>query len=462
MKKAISVLFALVLCFSLAGTAFADGVTAVPSPQKFLVNGEDAGVFCEIYNINNYNYFKLRDIAALLEGTEAQFAVGYDNATRTVTVTTGGTYTWTGNDLNAEGSAASAKAELSNQTLTVDGKTVTGLSVYNINGSNYFKLRELGDLLGFTVDYDGAADAATVEAKPLYAGERPLISRRTEMVSFTPDGVSEPFESFETTYGCDLNGNRVRESFSYFGGPASVSTVWVYDSANRLTEEREMNGDEPSLIKTYIYDAAGRLERIETKSPGDEEPYKTTEFTYVSSGSLMQKKETQLRFAGTEDEMKEWTYTSYNRNGDITLIQKSYFDMGETVLARDEYNYDANGVLTSRHYESTKDMVNKTVWDETYTYEYDDGGNCTRKTMTDSDGHVTSWEMRYNRGGRMYMSIKSEDGRRASVTLYAYDLAGKVRLESEFSYYGLDGSTDSGDRITDYYTYGTDATPRVA
>ena len=462
MKKAISVLLALVLCFSLAGMAFADGATAAPSPQRFLVNGEDAGVFCDIYNINNYNYFKLRDIAALLEGTEAQFAVGYDNATRTVTITTGGTYIWTGNDLNAVGSAASAKAELSSQTLTVDGKTVTGLSVYNINGSNYFKLRELGDLLGFTVSYDGATDTAAVEAKPLYTGERPLISRRTDMVSFGPDWVSEPFESFETTYGYDLNGNRVRESFSYFGGPASVSTVWVYDSANRLTEEREMTGDEPYNIKTYIYDAAGRLERIEEKSPGDEKPDKTTEFTYVSSGSLMQKKETQLRFAGTEDEMTEWTYTSYNRNGDITLIQKSYFDMGETVLARDEYNYDANGVLTSRHYETRKNVVNKTEWDETYTYEYDDNGNCTRKTMTDSDGHVISWEMRYNRGGRMYMCIKSEDGWRASVTVYAYDLAGNVRLESEFSYYGPDSGIDNGDRINDYYTYGTDAMPRVA
>ena len=36
---------------------------------------------------------------------------------------------------------------------------------YNIDGSNYFKLRDLGDALGFTVDYDADSNTAIVLSK---------------------------------------------------------------------------------------------------------------------------------------------------------------------------------------------------------------------------------------------------------------------------------------------------------
>lgn len=38
----------------------------------------------------------------------------------------------------------------------------SNLSVYNIGGSNFFQLRELGTALGFTVDYDAATNTAIV------------------------------------------------------------------------------------------------------------------------------------------------------------------------------------------------------------------------------------------------------------------------------------------------------------
>ena len=36
------------------------------------------------------------------------------------------------------------------------------LTVYNIGGSNFFQLRELGTLLGFEVGYDADTNTATV------------------------------------------------------------------------------------------------------------------------------------------------------------------------------------------------------------------------------------------------------------------------------------------------------------
>ena len=48
------------------------------------------------------------------------------------------------------------------QSLYVDGTSVNGAEIYNINGENYFRLRDLAMLLSdtdarFAVDYDAAA-----------------------------------------------------------------------------------------------------------------------------------------------------------------------------------------------------------------------------------------------------------------------------------------------------------------
>ncbi len=46
----------------------------------------------EAYNIQGNNYFKLRDLAHVLNGTTKQFNVGYDNTTKAITIVTGQPY----------------------------------------------------------------------------------------------------------------------------------------------------------------------------------------------------------------------------------------------------------------------------------------------------------------------------------------------------------------------------------
>ena len=48
-------------------------LTAKPTASTVLVNGEN--VAFDAYNINDNNYFKLRDLAYILSGTEKQFEV---------------------------------------------------------------------------------------------------------------------------------------------------------------------------------------------------------------------------------------------------------------------------------------------------------------------------------------------------------------------------------------------------
>lgn len=137
-------------------------VNAALSPQKLTVDGKNAN--CEKYNIGGSNYFKLRDLAYLLNGTGSQFGVGFDAATSTVSFTTGASYTATGTEL-AAGADNSGTAKPSSQAILIDGVKHGELTVYNIGGSNFFQLRELGNILGFEVGYDPDTNTAIVRSR---------------------------------------------------------------------------------------------------------------------------------------------------------------------------------------------------------------------------------------------------------------------------------------------------------
>ena len=73
------------------------------------------------------------------------------------------------------GPAANAAAEYFQAQRTihpiyVDGKQVQ-LEAYTISGSNYVKLRDIGETVGFEVYWDGAA-AQVLSGKP-YTGQQP-------------------------------------------------------------------------------------------------------------------------------------------------------------------------------------------------------------------------------------------------------------------------------------------------
>ncbi len=160
MKKLLPMLLVLLLVCAAAPCASAAHVT--PSPQLLSVDGVDAD--CDKYNIDGSNYFKLRDLAQLLSKTDSCFSVSFDAQSNAVTVASGKEYTPVGGELE-RGQDQSKTAVVSRQSVLIDGEAVDGLSVYNIGGNNYFKLRDLGDALGFTVDYDADSNTAIVLSK---------------------------------------------------------------------------------------------------------------------------------------------------------------------------------------------------------------------------------------------------------------------------------------------------------
>ena len=85
MKKKLA--FFLTAIMALSAIPVYAGVPASPTASKVTVNGE-AKAF-EAYNINSNNYFKLRDIAYVLNGTDASFSVGWDGAANSIALVKG-------------------------------------------------------------------------------------------------------------------------------------------------------------------------------------------------------------------------------------------------------------------------------------------------------------------------------------------------------------------------------------
>jgi hypothetical protein len=139
------------------------GEAASPTNDKLEVNGAAANP--TVYKIGGSNYFKIRDVAALLNGTEKQFAVGYDGSKNAVTATTGQGYDKQSGDLAGAATGGGQSADPSNDAIYVDGQKITA-EVYKINGSNYFKLRDLGKALNFYVGWSAERGMYIETGKP--------------------------------------------------------------------------------------------------------------------------------------------------------------------------------------------------------------------------------------------------------------------------------------------------------
>jgi hypothetical protein len=130
-----------------------------------LVIGEKEQTFPAV-NIQGYNFIKLRDLAMILNGTGKQFSVGYNNATRTVTLTSGGTYAPLGDELR-DNLADPVSSFVSSQRILLDGKLVEVLA-YNINDYNYLRLRDLAIMFDFNIDFVEDTGVITLKLEEQY------------------------------------------------------------------------------------------------------------------------------------------------------------------------------------------------------------------------------------------------------------------------------------------------------
>lgn len=166
MKKLLSILLAVTLIFSVFMTGAFAASTATPTTASVFVNA--SSVSFEAYNINDNNYFKLRDLAKALSGTEKQFEVGWDAANNAISLTYGMAYTPIGDELSLSGNTGIRSAELSSHSVYLDGSKIN-LTAYNIDGYNYFKLRDVANEINFGVGWDGLTSAITIDTSVAYS-----------------------------------------------------------------------------------------------------------------------------------------------------------------------------------------------------------------------------------------------------------------------------------------------------
>ncbi len=159
MKRCALVLFlAVVLCVGLLFVHAVAAGTACATSYPILVDGRQ--VSFDAYALkdskgNDTNYLKLRDVAYVLNGTPAQFDVGWSNGV--ITITTGVPYTSpNGSEMSTPFTGSQSYTD-ANGLVRVDGDSVDLdailLQDHQGNGYTYFKIRDLGAALGFAVDW---------------------------------------------------------------------------------------------------------------------------------------------------------------------------------------------------------------------------------------------------------------------------------------------------------------------
>ena len=133
-------------------------VFTAPRSSDVFINGES--VVFETYNIGGINFLKLRDIAYVLNGTDKQFSVGYDDAEKTIMLTSGTEYSPVEGDM-AHGGGGGRFAELTAGIVYLDGKQLD-FSVYKIGGSHFIGIRDFGSAIGFKVGWNSETGSITI------------------------------------------------------------------------------------------------------------------------------------------------------------------------------------------------------------------------------------------------------------------------------------------------------------
>lgn len=234
MKK---ILFCITLVISIAfpALAMASAVEAIPSPQSLTLNGAKQDL--QGYNIGGYNYFKLRDLASILKPTEVKFSLAGDH--KEIKANFNEEYMQLTSDLAKLSTDKKPALPKAMDLIAIKGviSDKTKVNVYNIDGYNYFRLREIGGIFGFAVDYDESKNEAKINTKVsvvtptnptsgrVILGNERLLEEYSNLINGKKIGL------VTNQTGIDSNGTRtVDKLYNY----ANASLVAIYSPEHGL------------------------------------------------------------------------------------------------------------------------------------------------------------------------------------------------------------------------------------
>ncbi len=132
-------------------------VKAIPSAGKFYINSKLVNITS--YLIDDTNYIKFRDFAAILDGTYAEFAIDFAN--NQITITKNSEYNFIGSELSGKADVAVKQAKKSSQMFN----NLEKFNSYNIDNNNYISIRELCDVFGVQIAYDASTNSVNMQVK---------------------------------------------------------------------------------------------------------------------------------------------------------------------------------------------------------------------------------------------------------------------------------------------------------
>lgn len=338
-KKIISVILVLVMVFSCFCT-FASAATATATSSKILIDGKK--VDFQAYNIAGNNYFKLRDLAYALSGTDAKFEVTWSQRTQAINLVAGQRYTPVGGEM-VKKTVKNPKPVQTTSLIYLDGYALP-LRAYNIADNNYFQLREVAQVFDFSVEWDNAAQTIRIDTDRPYTAP-PVTMNNAHVNSYPMLLIGQTKGRIDQEFGTPTRG--VNASYKYsngltlgFGIDAVANAVDTdccryvsgkfYHLVNNcpstlsLSQVKALFGNarlEDSALEDGVYcvliDWAGFTICVDSDNRGN---VKSSAYWYVNSANVP----TELGSAYTGS----WKYNNISSNGigdclDITILSAS-------------------------------------------------------------------------------------------------------------------------------------------
>ena len=174
LKKITAALLILTILFALYIPVSAEPAyyTATPTASTVMVDGYPFAF--DAYNIGGNNYFKLRDLAYVLNGTQEQFDIFWSAEENAILLITGMSYDILGSEMQQPNSRGT-RAILSDSRMFLNYREINP-TAYNIDGNNYFKLRDIGRIFDFAVEWDGERNTIAIDTTKGYTDENGVRS----------------------------------------------------------------------------------------------------------------------------------------------------------------------------------------------------------------------------------------------------------------------------------------------
>lgn len=233
-KKFVSI-GAIVGTLALAQGVFAAEIAVIPSQNVLSIqSGGTVNTADDVpaYMYQDSNYFMLRDIGRIVG-----YRIDWDGNTKKITMTKDKT-AQNFNGLSAAKHTENVKKN--HQTIVIDGNEYKNMECLNIEGYNYFKLRDLAGAMDFTCDWNN--DTNTI-----------MLTTDNENITET----TGPQISVDRFLDPDLNQKIIEEDVAYVLGSKNYNEIEKYmrenidkdfNAEDYVIKEDNYNG----LIQDYI------------------------------------------------------------------------------------------------------------------------------------------------------------------------------------------------------------------